>query len=87
MNYYQSKNRKQRSKIKQLLYKAIGKCRFKTPRKLRHRSCGFNCTGKMGMDNFGCLNSSFVLFLLCKEPAKKSYVLRTLTAETEFNNI
>ena len=22
----------------------------------------FNCTGEMGMDNFGCLNSSFILF-------------------------
>ena len=38
------------------------------------------------MDNFGCLNSSLPLFYLyfvifCKEPAKKEYGVRTLTAE------
>ena len=37
----------------------------------RHRSCTFNCTGEMGMDNFGCLNCSFALFLLFNETAKK----------------
>ena len=37
----------------------------------------------MGTDNFGCLNSSFALFLLCKETAKtKNYGVHTLTAET-----
>ena len=34
----------------------------------------FNCMGQMGMDNFGCLNSSLSLFLLCNEPAKKVMV-------------
>ena len=36
----------------------------------------FNCTGKMRMDNFGCLNSSlfFVLFLFCNKPAKKIFL-------------
>ena len=31
----------------------------------------FDCTGVMGMDNCGCLNSSLSLFLFCNEPAKK----------------
>ena len=34
----------------------------------------FNCTNKMGIYNFSCLNSSLSLFLLCKEPAKKIMV-------------
>ena len=32
-NYCRSKNHKQRDKIKKLLYKAIGKCRIKTPKR------------------------------------------------------
>ena len=33
VNYYQSKNQKQRFKIKKLLYKDIGKFQIKTPRR------------------------------------------------------
>ena len=41
----------------------------------------FDCTGVMGMDNCGCLNSSLSLFLFCNEPAKKKYDVRTPTAK------
>ena len=34
------------------------------------------------MHNFGCLNCSFALFLLCNEIAKKNYGIHKLTAET-----
>ena len=65
VNYYQSKNHKQRHQIKKLLYKAIGKCRIKTPRRaMKIKVALFNCTGQMGMNNFGCLNTSFSLFYL-----------------------
>ena len=82
VNYYQSKNHKQRYKTKELLYKLSENVNSKHQEELRHRSCAFNCTGEMGMDNSGCLNSSYALFLLCNEPAKKNYGVRTLTAET-----
>ena len=41
----------------------------------------FNCTGEMGMGNSGSLKSSLILFLLCKESAKKINGVHTLTAE------
>ena len=41
----------------------------------------FNCTGEMGMDNFGCLNSSLSLLLFCSKTAKKIYGIHTLTAD------
>ena len=55
-------------KKKRVLYKAIEKCQIKSSR----RALGtiFNCTGEVGMDNFGCLNSSLSLFF-SNEPAKK----------------
>ena len=84
MKYYQSKNYKQRFKIKELLYKTIGKYQFKHQEQPGHRSCTFNCTGEMGMDHCGCLNSSFTLFLLCNEPTKKNHGALLLTAETPF---
>ena len=40
-NYYQSENHRQRYKIKKLLYKAIGKCLIKTPKKLLGSSLRF----------------------------------------------
>ena len=55
MNYYQSKNHKQRYKIKKSLHKAVAKCRIKTPRWALGSL--FNCTGDMEMDNVGCLNT------------------------------
>ena len=65
VNYYQSKSHKQRHQIKKLLYKAIGECRIKTPRRaMKIKVALFNCTGQMGMNNFGCLNTSFSLFYL-----------------------
>ena len=40
VNFYQSKHRKQRYKIKKLLYKGIKKCQIKTPRRaLGSRVC------------------------------------------------
>ena len=46
-NYYQSKNHKQRYKIKKLLYKAIRKWRIRTQRRaLRIELALFNCTGR-----------------------------------------
>ena len=32
----------------------------------------FNSMDEIGMDNFGCLNRSFSLFLFCNEPAKET---------------
>ena len=43
----------------------------------------FNCTGELGIDDFGCLNSSLALFLLCNEPAKiKKIGARTVIADS-----
>ena len=44
----------------------------------------FNCIGVMGLDSFGCLNSSFSLFYfyLAMNLRKKIYGMRTLAAET-----
>ena len=62
MNYYQSKNHK-RYKIKKLMYKAIGTCPIKGPRRtLEIEYALLNCTREIGTDNFGCLNSSFSVF-------------------------
>ena len=75
VNYYQSKNHK-RYKINKLLHKAMGKCRNKTPNKL------FFCTRNMGMNNFGCLNSSLSLFYFYfVKNLRKNYGVSTLTAE------
>ena len=42
----------------------------------------FNFTGDMGIDNFGCLTSSFsFFFLFCNEPAKRKIMRRALTAD------
>ena len=47
VNYYQSKNHKQRYKIKRILCKTIGKCRIKTPRKaLGIKVTLSNCMGE-----------------------------------------
>ena len=62
VNYYQLKNHKQRYKIKKLLYKAIGKMSNQNTKKSPGIEVAlFNCTGDVGMDNFGCLNISFSL--------------------------
>ena len=52
----------QRYKIEELLYRTIGKCRFKTQKNPGIEVAHFNCTGEMRVDNFGCLNSSLSLF-------------------------
>ena len=79
LNYYQSKNHKQHYKIKKLLWKAIGKCQTKTPRRALGIGVALsNCTWEMGMDNFGCLKSYFISIFRNK-PAKKSYGVRTRT--------
>ena len=43
----------------------------------------FNCTGEMGMDNFGCLNSSLILFCFyfVTNLRKKIYGVLTLTVK------
>ena len=78
MNYYRSKKHKRRYKIKKLLYKAIGNQNTKKSPGIE--GVLFNCTGKMGMDNFGCLNSSLFLFLFCNE----HYGVPLLTADSPF---
>ena len=35
----------------------------------------FNSPGDTGMDNLGCLDSSFSLFLLCNKPAKQKFMV------------
>ena len=71
VNSYQSNNHRQRYKIKKLV-QSYQKIQIKTPRRAFDRVCIFlNYTGEMGMDNFGCLNSSLSLFLFCNKPVKK----------------
>ena len=40
----------------------IHKVRTLRFRNFRPSFCAFNCTGEMGMDNFGCVTNSFSLF-------------------------
>ena len=84
MNYYKSKNQKQRYKIIKLLHKAIAKRPIKNPKK----SPGIEFVllsypGKMIMDNFGCLKSLlfFFYFYLVMNLQKKSYGVHKLTAK------
>ena len=45
--------------------KALRKCWIKTPRKALGIDVALsNCTREIGMDNFGCLNSSYFIFIL-----------------------
>ena len=65
LNYYQSKKHKQLYKIEKLLCNAIRKYRIKTSRRpLGIKVALSNCTGKMGMDNFSCLDSLYFIFIL-----------------------
>ena len=54
VNYYQSKNHKQRYEWKKTAVQSYQKY-----------VALFNSTGETVMDNFGCLNSSFSLFYFC----------------------
>ena len=83
VNYYQSKNHKQRCKIKKLLYKAVGKCWIKTPRRaLRSRVQFLNVRGRWKWIILAIWTALFIYFAsFCYEPAKKSYDVRTLTVE------
>ena len=67
-------NHKQRYKIKKISNQ-------NTKKNPENTFALFNCTGEMGMGNSGSLKSSLILFLLCKESAKKINGVHTLTAE------
>ena len=70
VNYYQSKNHKQRCKIKKLLYKAVGKCWIKTPRRaLRSRVQFLNVRGRWKWIILAIWTALFIYFA--------SFLLRT----------
>ena len=82
VNYHQSKDYKQRGKIKKLKFKAVRKCWIITPRRPLGWGCFFDGAGKMWMDNFGCLNSSLSLFyfyFVTNMRKKKKYSVFTFT--------
>ena len=82
-NYYQSKSHKQRCKIKKLLYKAIGKCRIKTPRRALESSLGFlTVLQRWEWMILVIWTAHFILFLFCKEPAKKIYYAYSWTSSS-----
>ena len=60
VNFYQSKHRKQRYKIKKLLYQKMSNQNSKKSPGIE--GAAFNVTKEMGMVNFGCLNSLLSLF-------------------------
>ena len=63
VNYYQSKKHKQRFKIKKTILQSYRRMSNQNTKKSSGiKFAFFNCAGKMGMDNFGCLNSSLSLF-------------------------
>ena len=66
MNYYQSKKHKQRYKTKGTTiqsYRKISKQNIKKGPGIEIEGAHFNCTGEMGIDNLGCLNSSHFYFV------------------------
>ena len=82
-NYYQSKNHKQRYKIKKILFKAIGECQIKIPKRARGSSLHFlTVQRRWKWIILAMWIAHFVLFLLCNEPSKKIYDVPALTAES-----
>ena len=80
-NYYQSKNHKQRYKIKKILFKAIGECQIKIPKRARGSSLHFlTVQRRWKWIILAMWIAHFVLFLLCNEPSKKIYDVPALTA-------
>ena len=72
VNYYQSKNREQSCKIKKLLYKAIRKCRIKTPRRAPASSlCFLTVWGRWKWIISAIWMAYFILFLLYNKSEKK----------------
>ena len=70
VNYFQSKNHKQRYKIRN--YKAIRKCQIKTPRKtVGSILCFLTVWERWEWIILDVWIAHFPLFLFCKEPAKK----------------
>ena len=55
------KEPQQNYKIKKLMCKATGKCPIKT---LGFEFVPSNCTREIGIDNFGCLNRSYIISIL-----------------------
>ena len=82
VNYYQSKNHKQRCKINELLYKVIGKSWLNTPIKALGSSVNFlTVRGRWEWKILAVWIAHFILFLFCNEPTKKIYGVHTLTTE------
>ena len=81
-NYYESKNHRQRYKIKRLLYKSVGKCRIEA----QNRALGMSLYFSSLQERWEWIIltiwiAHFILFLFCNKPATNFYVIRTLTAE------